>query len=68
MNLCPRCARPVTVTFSARGSEHVHPHKCPHGLPCRKFAGCDACRAARAFEDLAPGVLLRAAAPLSGGE
>jgi hypothetical protein len=70
MNFCPRCKVPVTVTLTARGTERVHPHKCPHGLPCRKYedTGCDACRAGRAFENLAPGVLLRAAAPLSSGE
>lgn len=32
---CPRCGKKATVTYSARGTERIHAHKCPHGKPCR---------------------------------
>jgi hypothetical protein len=31
---CDRCGGKVTVSYTARGTERVHAHKCPHGRPC----------------------------------
>lgn len=31
---CARCGLFCTVTYSARGTERRHQHKCSHGNPC----------------------------------
>ena len=45
---CPRCGLPATVTYSARGTERLHSHSCPHGQRCRmdgERVACPSCRA-----------------------
>lgn len=32
--VCDRCGNKATVTYTARGTERIHVHKCPHGHKC----------------------------------
>ena len=67
---CPRCSRPVTVTYSRNGTPRVAAHKCPHGVWCRaptwSGQGREPCGVCRDFP--APAIRIRLAELAAGNE